>query len=87
MGRPLPKKLSQLGWRVLARLKELDLEPAAVAAAAGIAPSTLYRLMKEGKPGEATIEPRLRTKRRLARVLNEMRFSGASAAEPSMNRS
>lgn len=69
MGRPLPKKLSQLGWRILARLKELHLEPLAVAAAAGIAPSTLYRLMKEGKPGEATIEPRLRTKRRLARVL------------------
>lgn len=67
MGRCLPKNLSENGRRILARLRDLDLKPEAVAAAAGVSPSTLYRIMsaREG----ATYDPRLRTKRRLAKAL------------------
>lgn len=48
-------------------MRELGLEPQAVAAAAGLSASTLYRLMKGGR--SRTKDPRLRTKRGLARAL------------------
>lgn len=66
MGRRLPTKLSPIGERLVTRMNELELEPGAVAAAAGISASTLYRLLRARS---GTSEPRLRTKRALARVL------------------
>lgn len=67
MGRCLPRELSELGWRIYDRMRELALDPPEIAAAAGISPSTLYRIMRADRG--ATVDPRLRTKRRLARAL------------------
>lgn len=67
MGRHLPNKLSEAGVRIRDRMVELGLDPAAVAAAAGLSPSTLYRIMRKDR--KATVEPRLQTKRRIARAL------------------
>jgi transcriptional regulator with XRE-family HTH domain len=68
MGRCLPRQLSVLGWRVYDRMRALSLEAPAVAAAAGISSSTLYRIMRADRRG--TAEPRLSTKRQLARALH-----------------
>lgn len=67
MGRHLPCELSALGWRIYDRMRALGLEASDVAAATGISSSTLYRIMRADKRG--TVEPRLSTKRRLARAL------------------
>ena len=67
MGRRLPRQLSELGWRIYDRMRALNLDASDVAAAAGISSSTLYRLMRADKAG--TSEPRLSTKRKLARAL------------------
>lgn len=48
-------------------MRALGLEPQNVAAAAGISSSTLYRIMRADRG--ATAEPRLSTKRKLARAL------------------
>lgn len=64
MGRLLPRPLSDVGSRIYSRMRELDLKPPEIAAAAGVSPSTLYRIMKGSKDG-----PRLRTKRMLAKAL------------------
>lgn len=67
MGRHLSRELSEVGWRVYDRMRELGIEPLQVAAAAGLSPSTLYRVMRAD--GSRTSEPRLHTKRRIARAL------------------
>ena len=68
MGRVLPRRLSELGWRIYRRMTDLDLNLPEIAAAAGVSPSTLYRVMRAGVG--STTEPRLRTKRRLAKALS-----------------
>lgn len=67
MGRLLPRPLSDVGSRIYSRMRELDLTLPAIAAAAGVSPSTLYRIMKGGKGSKDG--PRLRTKRKLAKAL------------------
>src|ERR1051325_9169948 len=67
MGRRPPKRLSEVGTRISDRASKLGIDCAAIAAAAGISPSTLYRSMRAGTG--ATTSRLLRTKRSLARVL------------------
>ncbi|HEX8674311.1 MAG TPA: helix-turn-helix transcriptional regulator [Longimicrobium sp.] len=67
MGRHLPSELSEVGWRIFDRMRALGLQPLEVAAAAGLSPSTVYRAMRADRA--RTSEPRLHTKRRLARAL------------------
>ncbi len=65
MGRQPSPRLSEIGLKISQQMRELGLKPGAVAAAAGVSPSTLYRIMTDG----ATGDPQLRTKRLLARAL------------------
>ena len=66
MGRKLPREMmSVMGRRIYDRMNKLALQPSQVAAAAGVSPSTLYRIMKARKG----VRTHLRTKRRLAKAL------------------